>query len=59
MKDNNFVLFPHFTRSDAIKQYSSPTDILANTHKNNSSNMTLKGGENGWTSLSVIKLKLV
>ena len=33
MKDN-FVLFLHFTRSDAIKQYSSPTtDILANTQK--------------------------
>ena len=33
MKDN-FVLFPHFARSDAIKQYSSPTtDILANTQK--------------------------
>ena len=24
MKDN-FVFFPHFTRSDAIKQYSGPT----------------------------------
>ena len=32
MKDN-FVLFPHFTRSDAIKQYSGPTiDTHTHTH---------------------------
>ena len=30
MKDN-FVFFPHFTRSDAIKQYSGPTTDT-NTH---------------------------
>ena len=50
MKDN-FVLFPYFARSDAIKQYSGPTThIHTQTHKQNNSNMTLKGGENGWTS---------
>ena len=45
MKDN-FVLFPHFTRSDAIKQYSGPTtDTHTHTHTHkHTSNMTLKGG---------------
>ena len=34
MKDN-FVLFPHFTRSDTIKQYSGPTtDTHTHTHTN-------------------------
>ena len=48
MKDN-FVLFPHFTHLDAIKQYSGPTtDTHTHKHKHTSNIHDSKRWESKW-----------